>query len=91
MTEPVDDDQVGGTSADPNRLLTGAEVAALVHCSPATWRNYVMRGYAPEADEPGTGPVNRRLPQWRLSTIEQWLRTRPGKGNRTSKLRGDRK
>jgi len=71
---PVEGDVV----ADPNELLTAADVARLLGLQPSTWRAYVCRGQAPPADDPGVGPVNRRTPRWRLSTVREyrqaWLR-----------------
>lgn len=52
-------------------LVSGAEAAALAGVKPATWRGYVARGVAPEAEEPG---------RWRSSVVRAWarLQRRPG-------------
>lgn len=71
------------TSDDPDRLLTGAEVAGLLGIAAATWRSLVAQGYAPPADDPGVGPVNRRAKRWHLSTVRAFQRSRPGSGART--------
>lgn len=66
-------------------LLTGAESAALAGVSAATWRNYVSKGLAPAADEPGDlgSPPNRRTPKWRRATVEHFRNNRRGQGRRT--------
>jgi hypothetical protein len=74
----------------PGELLTGAEVARLLEVKPASWRSLVSLGYAPAADEPGTGPANRRKPLWRLETVRGYMLSRPGRGSRTD-LHGGRK
>jgi hypothetical protein len=45
-----------------------------------TWRGYVSRGRAPSADEPGEGPVNRRQPKWRESTLRAYLARKNERG-----------
>jgi hypothetical protein len=66
-------------------LLTGAECAALAGVAAATWRSLVRGGYAPKADDPGVGPVNRRTPRWRRSSVERFIRDRPGRTGRPRK------
>lgn len=73
----------GVVSVDPERLLTGSEVARLLGIKPATWRSYVHRGYAPRPDDPGVGPVNNREPRWRLCRVREFLVQRRGQGRRT--------
>lgn len=73
----------GEVSVDPDELLTGVEVARLLEISPTTWRGYVRRGYAPPADDPGAGPVNRRTPRWKLATVREYRLNRAGQGART--------
>lgn len=72
----------GEVTADPDRLLTGPEVCALLGIEPGTWRTYVCRGQAPVADDPGVGPANRRTPRWRLSTVREYSRGRRRATNR---------
>lgn len=74
-------------NVDPDELLTGKEVAQLLEIDPATWRTYVRRGYAPKADDPGVGPVNRRTPRWRLETVREYRLNRKGQGHRTDRER----
>jgi hypothetical protein len=58
--------------------LTAREAADLAGVRPHTWDAYVTRGYAPEPD----GKFgNQRY--WLRSTVENWLRNRPGRGTRT--------
>jgi hypothetical protein len=73
----------GVVVADPDRLLTTAEVAAALGIQPATWRKMVSVGSAPRADDPGVGPVNRRTPRWRVSTVRAFRLGRKGKGFRS--------
>lgn len=73
----------GDVVADPERFLTGPQVAAILRINPATWRSLVRSGHAPKADDPGVGPINRRTPRWRVGTIAEFKRTRPGRGART--------
>lgn len=61
----------GEITADPERLLSTAEVARLLGIQPATWRNYVRRGYAPTADVPSAS-----LPLWRLETVREYRQGR---------------
>lgn len=69
---------------DGDSLVTAREVGVLLGISPATWRAYVSRGRAPEADdtEPGR-PVGSRVHRWRVSTVEAYVR---GKRRRTWKM-----
>ena len=70
--------------ADPDRLLTGPEVAALLGIEPVSWRSLVRQGFAPVADDPGgVGPVNTRRPRWRLSTVREFRQNRKGRGFRS--------
>lgn len=74
---------------DTDRLLTSADVAALLGIARSTWSAYVSRGQAPPADDPELDrPEGSRLPRWKLSTVQDWRRARKGQGNHTSKLRG---
>lgn len=63
---------VGEVVADPERLLSGPEVAAVLGIRPDTWRAYVNRGQAPAPDVPGVGCAERRRPKWRLSTVRAY-------------------
>lgn len=84
-------DGEGVYAPGPDSLLSGAQIADLLGIVPATWRSLVRSGHAPPADEPGVGPVNRRSPRWKVSTITEFRRTRPGSGNwrRTEASDGD--
>lgn len=62
--------------ADLSDLLTVAEVASLLGMQPGTWRALVARGQAPKADDPGVGPINRRMPRWRLSSVREYAQAR---------------
>lgn len=74
----------GVVTADPDRLLTGPEVAALLGVEPSSWRVSVWRGYAPKPDDPGgVGPVNQRRPRWRLSTVRAFRQAPKRPGRRT--------
>ena len=55
--------------------LTTAQVAQEVGIRPATWRAYVARGQAPEAD----GQLDARTPYWLRATIDKWIAQRPRK------------
>lgn len=63
-----------GGQAPPVRLMA-AEVADYLGVEPSTWRAYVSRGQAPEAD----GPAGA---DWLVSTIDQFVATRPGRPGR---------
>lgn len=79
----------GDVVADPERLLTGPQVAASLGMTPGAWRKAVSKGYAPAADDPGEGPVNRRTPRWRVSTVREFkLRGRKGAGYRSDLKKG---
>lgn len=58
----------------PIMLITD-EVADLVGIEPTSWRTYVSRGDAPRPDD-----YVGATPLWRKSTIEKWMRERPGQG-----------
>lgn len=74
----------GDAVADPERLLTGPQVAAALGMTPGAWRQAVYAGYAPAADDPGQGPVNRRTPRWRVATVRAFkLKGRLGQGFRS--------
>lgn len=66
----TDEDVIGNVAA-----------AAAVGVQPSTWRAYVKRGQ-------GLQPYRREidgghaLPVWRRSALDEWLRTRPGRGHR---------
>jgi hypothetical protein len=63
----------GEVYADPDRLLTGAEVAELLGIRTSTWRGYVLKGLAPLPDEPDDKrPANLRRPKWRLSSVRAY-------------------
>jgi predicted DNA-binding transcriptional regulator AlpA len=52
--------------------LTTANAAALVGVTPATFRSYVAKRYAPPPD----GHHDQRTPFWLRSTIETWQASR---------------
>lgn len=80
--------QPGDVVADPKRMLTGPEVAALLGIEPVSWRSLVRRKLAPVADDPGgEGPPNTRRPRWRLSTIREFKQSRKGRGYRSDLAR----
>ena len=65
----------------PREYLTDHQCAAEWGISVRTWRSYVLRGYAPEAEktrDPMTG--NRR---WRADVVRTFHR--PGQGARTDR------
>jgi predicted DNA-binding transcriptional regulator AlpA len=59
--------------------LTTAEVAKLVGVKPSTWRSYLGRNTAPPPD----GRYDERTVYWYRSTIERWVKARPGRGARS--------
>lgn len=65
---------------NPDDLLTGPQVAALLGIKPATWRAYVQRGQGPRPDDPDADnpSANRRAPRWRQSTVNAWQESRRG-------------
>lgn len=65
------------TQADDDRLLTGPQAAELAGVKPSTWRAYVARGQAPAPSVSMPGKD-----YWRVSDLQRWLDTRPGKGGR---------
>lgn len=71
------------TAKKPDSLLTGPEAAQRAGITPATWRGYVSRGYAPKPDDPDDGrPANRRSPRWLTSTVDHFRANRLGQGKR---------
>ena len=60
--------------------LGNAQAAAVAQVSPSTWRAYVARGTAPEPD--GREEISG-TPWWWRSTVEDFMRSRPGRGART--------
>lgn len=78
------------THADPDPLLTGPQSAQRAGLAPATWRNYVHRGYAPPPDDPdGSQPPSRRNPRWHASTVDRFKASRLGRGRRTDLAQKD--
>jgi predicted DNA-binding transcriptional regulator AlpA len=75
----------GEVVADPDRLLSGPEVARLLGVQASSWRARVAEGRAPAPDDPGPldVPANRRRPRWRLSTVREFKQSRPGQGFRS--------
>lgn len=69
-----------------NKLLTGPEAAERLGLTPATWRSYVAKGYAPAANDPGDvgQPANRRAPRWLTSVIDHFAANRIGRGKRST-------
>ena len=55
--------------------LTAGEAAALAGVEPDTFTTYVHRGQAPRPD---VDIPRHRL--WERSTVETWIRSRPGRG-----------
>ena len=66
--------RAGVTGSPDDRLIT-AHVAALAGITEDSVREYRRRGTIPEPDF-----YVGRTPVWERSTIERWLRTRPGPG-----------
>jgi hypothetical protein len=72
-------------------LLTATEAAAVAGITAGTWRRYVTD--SPGRKRQGPAPDDHRAerghlrPLWRRSTVEAWLRSRPGmgKGDRPSR------
>jgi hypothetical protein len=58
--------------------LTARQVAAMAGIEPGTLRKYVTLGLAPAPD----GQLGTQN-WWHRSTVEHWLRNRPGRGART--------
>jgi hypothetical protein len=71
------------TTTTMNRV-GNAGAAQIAGITPATWRSYVSRGEAPPPD--GREAISG-TPWWRVSTIERWMRSRPGQGSRTDLVR----
>ncbi len=75
MVVSVDGDGVVSSAGAQGRsaevLLSGGQVCALLRIQPATWRNYVRRGYAPEPVDPGNvdHPPAQRRPRWSLAQV----------------------
>lgn len=66
-----------------DELIVGnAAAAAYVGLRPDTWRPYVKRGKAPQPDDRVISG-GFALPAWRRSTLDSWIRSRPGQGART--------
>lgn len=60
--------------------LIGNEAAAeYVGVSVNTWRPYVARGHAPPPDRREV-KGGHAVPVWRKTTLDRWLRERPGQG-----------
>lgn len=87
--DAVDDGDCGVVRLSDDDLLTSAECAALVSATltPAAWRSLVSKGYAPKADDPGVGPVNRRTPRWRRGAVKAYVASRPGRTGRPARIR----
>lgn len=56
---------------DPDRLLSTRELCRLLGIAEQTWRNYVNKGYAPAADDPGdlSKDARGRVRRWKASTV----------------------
>jgi len=66
----------------PTEYLGTAAVAERVGLAVATIRSYILKGLMPEADviiATPSGPLRG----WAPETIDQWQRSRPGRGART--------
>jgi hypothetical protein len=65
----------------PAELIGNRAAAEYVGLAERTWSAYVARGHAP-------GPVRREidgghaLPVWSRAALDEWQRTRPGRGRR---------
>jgi predicted DNA-binding transcriptional regulator AlpA len=59
-------------------LLGYAEISQRTGIGVATLRKYKSDGHLPPPDAPGAPD----RPRWRRSTVERWLRERPGKPGR---------
>lgn len=72
----------GPTSVEPgDEWLYASDVARLLNINAGTWRTYVSRGQAPQADDPDLDrPAGRRSPRWKRTTIDAWRERRPGQG-----------
>lgn len=71
-------------NTDP--LLTGPQAAHRIGIDPATWRSYVSKGYAPNADYADeNAPPNRANPRWLTSTVDLYIANRDGQGARTDR------
>jgi hypothetical protein len=60
-------------------LIGNEAAAAYVGVSVNTWRPYVSRNQAPPPDR---REIDRghAVPVWRKSTLDRWMRSRPGQG-----------
>jgi hypothetical protein len=65
-----------GGQVDEQERLRSYEAAALAGITQSTWNSYVYRGQAPQPD----GERDTRRPYWYRSTVEEYMRNRPGRG-----------
>lgn len=63
-------------------LIGNEEAAKYVGVSVNTWRPYVARGTAPTPDRREI-QGGHAVPVWRKTTLDRWMRNRPGPGART--------
>jgi predicted DNA-binding transcriptional regulator AlpA len=65
--------------SDPDPLLSLLQMAERAGVEPGTMRKYRSQGRLPPPDDvsvPGR-------PRWRASTLDTWMKARPGRGART--------
>lgn len=66
----------GEERAEEQVRLRSYEVAERLGIAQSTWNSYVYRNQAPQPD----GFRDTRRPYWLESTIDEYARTRPGRG-----------
>ena len=77
--------------ADEDPLLFAFECAELIGISSRTWRKYAQYGVAPPPDDLDEArPFSRRMPRWRKSRVEFFMRNRIGRGSRADLIRAQR-
>jgi hypothetical protein len=66
--------------ADDDPLLGYRELAEIAGIQAGTLRGYRAQGRMPPPDDDSVPD----RPRWRLSTFQQWMRSRPGRGRSLS-------
>src|SRR5690242_12573510 len=71
-------------------LLWSEDAARRAHLSPSTWGFYKHKNLLPPPDDPDDADHQgvevskyRRRPRWRASTVDAWMKNRPGRGYRS--------
>ena len=65
-----------------SKEIRGTEAAAAyAGVAASTWRAYVTRDQAPEPDRREVDG-GHAIPVWSKATLDEWMRTRPGRGRR---------